>query len=71
MAKQRRPGEIRDAIREFLATREDASIREIEAAVEERFGEEVASSSIRSSLNLGVGDLYDRVSRGRYRLRRQ
>lgn len=72
MAARRRPGEVRDGIQEFLLTREQgASIGEIHAALEERFGEQVAASSVRSSLNLGVGDLYERVSRGRYRLRRR
>lgn len=72
MAAKRRPGEVRDAIRDFLAARKDgASIGEIHAALEERFGEKVAASSVRSSLNLGVGDLYERVARGQYRLRRQ
>jgi hypothetical protein len=72
MAARRRPGEIRDAIRAFLATTEDgASIGEIQAAVEEHFAEEVAPSSVRSALNLGVGDLYERLGRGRYCLRRE
>ncbi|MBA3585251.1 MAG: hypothetical protein H0W36_12125 [Gemmatimonadetes bacterium] len=68
----RRPGEIRDALVAYLGSVDgDASVREIYAALEARFGEPVKPSSVRSALNFGVGDLYARTGRGRYRLRRR
>lgn len=72
MPSKRRPGEIRDAIINYLGSRDgDATVNEIYAALEERFGEPVAPSSVRSSLNFGVGDLYERTGRGRYRIKRR
>jgi hypothetical protein len=68
---RRRPGEIRDAIRAFLESqRSDASVSEIYTALEQQFGEPVAPSSVRSALNFGVDDLYERTARGRYRVKR-
>ncbi len=61
------PGSVRDAVVEFLTSASDASIQEIQSAVEQRIGD-VAASSVRSYLNLNVPDLFVRVSRGRYRL---
>jgi hypothetical protein len=70
MPVRRRPGEIRDAIRSYLAGRgSEATVAEIYAALEEHFGEPVPSSSVRSSLNFGVGDLYERTGRGTYRIK--
>lgn len=65
----RRPGEIRDAILAALADGREASIKEIQRVVEDRFGAPVARSSVRSSLAL-QDELFVRTGRGRYRLRR-
>lgn len=66
MAKS--PGLIRDCIIGYLEDLgTDATTTEITRAVERRLGA-VSSSSVRSYLNLNVGDLFERVGRGRYRL---
>lgn len=64
------PGAVRDSIVDFLSTMESASIREIETAVHARIGR-VASSSVRSYLNLNVPEVFQRVGLGRYRLTRR
>ena len=67
--RKRRPhGELRIAMREFLASRQGspASIREIKAALEPRFGF-VPDSSYRSGLQ--DTRYFERVSRGVFRLR--
>jgi DNA modification methylase len=61
------PGSVRDSVVEFLTSTESATIHEIYEAVQARIGN-VAASSIRSYLNLNAPDLFERVSRGRYRL---
>jgi site-specific DNA-methyltransferase (adenine-specific) len=62
------PGRVRDAIIDFMeAVGEDVSLRQIDEAVSGRLGA-VPSSSIRSSLRLHVGQVFERTSRGRYRL---
>ena len=61
------PGSVRDSIVEYLSTAESASIHEIQEAVQGRLGE-VASSSVRSYLNLNVPEVFERVGRGSYRL---
>lgn len=66
MAKS--PGLIRDCIISYLEDLgTDATTTEITRAVERRLGG-VSSSSVRSYLNLNVGELFERVGRGRYRL---
>jgi hypothetical protein len=66
MPDRRRPGEVRDAIRDYLRTvKREASVGEIQAAVTERLGN-VPASSVRSSLRLS--DLFSQTARGRYRL---
>lgn len=66
---QHRPGHVRDAVFSFLSdARTTASVPEIESAVRNRIGD-VSASSVRSCLNLHVGDLFERVERGRYRIR--
>jgi site-specific DNA-methyltransferase (adenine-specific) len=71
---RRAPGEVRDAIVAALRRRQkDASVGEIHAAVEKRLGK-VATSSVRSYLQLGTDSsprLFTRVSRGRYKLARK
>lgn len=64
------PGTVRDSIVEFLGTTESAQVGEIQRAVNDRLGD-VAASSVRSYLNLNVGELFERTSRGQYRLRRK
>lgn len=65
--KRRPPGQIRDAILDYLASLQggDASVAEIYHAVQEVLDGEVPRSSVRSYLQLGAG--IERVSRGRYR----
>lgn len=66
MASRLRPGEVRDAIHAYLREiKGDASILEIQAAVNERLGTEVPTSSVRSSLRLS--SLFEQTARGRYR----
>lgn len=61
-------GKIRDAIVEYLAASGgDVGLRDIEDAIERRFGA-VPRSSVRSSLYLQA-DTVERTCRGRYRLR--
>jgi hypothetical protein len=66
MPDRRRPGEVRDAIRDYLRTvKREASVGEIQTAVNVRLGN-VPASSVRSSLRLS--DLFSQTARGRYRL---
>lgn len=68
---RRSPGQIRDAILEFLRERRgDVTVADIRRGVESIVGGEVAASSVRSYLNLNEGTLFERTSRGRYRLKR-
>ena len=63
------PGVVRDSIVEFLgAFGQGASLAEIVAAVTTRVGD-VPASSVRSYLNLNTPDTFERVGRGRYRLK--
>lgn len=63
------PGAVRDAIVGYLELVEVASVPEIEAAIADKLGG-VSASSIRSYLGLNVGTLFERVSRGKYRLKK-
>lgn len=62
------PGIIRDSIVTYLSAAESASIAEIWEAVAARLGDHVPASSVRSYLNLNTPELFERTSRGRYRL---
>lgn len=63
------PGAIRDGIVTYLSALDrDASIAEIKEAVVLKLGE-VPPSSVRSYLNLNAATLFERTSKGRYRLR--
>jgi len=62
------PGLVRDSIVSYLAAAENASIAEIREAVVGRLGD-VPASSVRSYLNINTPELFERTSRGRYRLR--
>lgn len=62
------PGVVRDSIVNYLVAVENASLAEIQQAVAGRLGE-IPASSIRSYLNLNTPELFERTSRGRYRLR--
>lgn len=64
------PGQIRDSIVDFLSVAETATILEIHKAVTGRVGE-VPASSVRSYLNINTPGIFERVSRGQYRLRQQ
>jgi DNA modification methylase len=67
----RAPGVIRDAIKSYLSGVEsDASVFEIREAIERELGS-VPASSVRSYLNLNVPEIFERVGRGRYKLKKQ
>lgn len=67
--KRHRPGEVRDAIVEYLSAKhEPASVKEITQAVNGRLGR-VGGSSIRSYLRLNAHTLFKRSARGSYSLR--
>jgi site-specific DNA-methyltransferase (adenine-specific) len=68
----RAPGTIRDAILSYLSDLKDreASISDIKMAVAKQLGN-VPASSVRSYLNLNVPDLFERIGRGRYRLKKK
>ncbi len=67
----RAPGTIRDAIISYLSQAEanEASVRDISAAVSNKLGK-VSASSVRSYLNLNVPEIFERTDRGRYRLKK-
>lgn len=67
-AQRHSPGLVRDSIVEYLRSTESAPVSAIQQAVHADLGD-VASSSVRSYLNLNVGELFERVGRGCYRLR--
>lgn len=64
---RRATGSVRDAIIKFLSTVESASVQEICTALEVDLGK-VATSSVRSYLNLNVPQRFERLARGTYRL---
>jgi site-specific DNA-methyltransferase (adenine-specific) len=64
-----KPGEVRDAIVEFLTRHGgDAHVGEIRDAVVQSLGRDVPASSVRSYLNLNTPGQFTRTARGRYRL---
>jgi site-specific DNA-methyltransferase (adenine-specific) len=64
------PGQIRDAIVDFLRSRpNEASVPEIQQAVSRRLGEGVPPSSVRSYLSLNAETHFERTCVGTYRLR--
>lgn len=70
MSSRRRPGEVRDAIVATMRERGgSATVAEIVAGVGHVLGGEVSSSSVRSYLNLNAESMFERLERGRYRLR--
>ncbi|PKQ03385.1 MAG: DNA methylase [Alphaproteobacteria bacterium HGW-Alphaproteobacteria-12] len=63
------PGNVRDAIVGYLAARgSEATTKEIHDALVRNLGA-VASSSVRSYLNLNTPEIFERTGRGRYRLK--
>ncbi len=63
------PGRVRDAITEFLRSRENpATVQEIYDAVRTELGAGVSASSVRSYLRLNVDRVFERTSRGAYQL---
>ena len=63
-----RPGQVRDAILSHLGKHNEASVAELVKAVSASLGRKVPASSVRSYLNLNVGDVFERVRWGRYKL---
>jgi hypothetical protein len=70
MPSRREPGEVRDAIIDYLRGRRSATVEEIAEGVSSRLGGTVARSSVRSYLQLNEGKKFERVQRGVYRLKR-
>lgn len=67
---RRKPGQVRDAIFDFLAARgREATVAEIRQAVSERLKGELAESSVRSYLRLNTPAEFERTAAGTYRLR--
>jgi site-specific DNA-methyltransferase (adenine-specific) len=67
----RAPGQVRDAILEFMQTADTAvSVAEIRRAVSQKLGD-VPASSVRSYLNLNVPEIFERVGRGQYRVKKK
>lgn len=63
-------GVIRDILVDHLSVaREGATIPEMEAVVRAKLGPQIGSSSVRSYLNLNTPSLFERVARGKYRLK--
>jgi hypothetical protein len=72
MVERHKPGVIRDAIvATFKQEKRVMSVAEVRAAVSERLGEDVASSSVRSYLNINTPGVFLRTGRGQYRLARR
>jgi site-specific DNA-methyltransferase (adenine-specific) len=69
MTNRSRPGLIRDAIVAFLRSHNRAAhLTEIHKAVEEKLGEQVPASSVRSYLRLNTPGSFRRTGRGEYLL---
>lgn len=68
----RAPGTVRDAILNYLyeISGQEASVSDIRAAVSKKIGD-VPASSIRSYLNLNVPETFERIGRGKYRLKKK
>src|SRR5216683_1870190 len=63
------PGRVRDAITDFLRSREmPATVQEICSAVRFELGPSVSASSVRSYLRLNIDRTFERASRGTYTL---
>ena len=64
------PGQIRDAIIDYLGSgMAEATLSEIQVAVNRRLGNAVAESSVRSYLRLNTATLFDRTDVATYRLK--
>lgn len=72
--KRRRVGQIRDVMADVLDEQKDGlRMREIAAAVAARLGEPIPPSTIKSCLSReaqSASGAFERIGRGRYRLRR-
>lgn len=72
MTNRRSPGAVRDAILEaFKSSKGELTTTDLKVKVEASLGGEVASSSIRSYLNLNTPGQFIRTGRGTYRLVRR
>lgn len=62
-------GVVRDILIDYLSVmREGATICELERVVRERIGDNIGSTTVRSYLGLNTPGLFERISRGKYRL---
>lgn len=64
-----RPGLVRDAILAHFKNHKEATVAELRDAAATALRRPVPASSVRSYLNLNVGSVFERVGRGRYRLK--
>jgi len=69
MNQRAAPGIIRDSIINYLTAADNASLAEIRQAIAVQLGDAIPASSVRSYLNLNTPDIFERTSRGHYRLR--
>lgn len=70
VTSRRKPGEVRDAIFDFLRNcPSESTVSEIQQGVAERIKGQLSESSVRSYLRLNTGQDFERTSRGTYRLR--
>lgn len=70
MTTSNRPGEVRDAILEYLGNESGkaAHVADIREAVSLKLGRDVPASSVRSYLNLNTPSVFKRTQRGYYAL---
>jgi site-specific DNA-methyltransferase (adenine-specific) len=72
MTERRKPGAVRDAIiAVFHKEKRELTVGEVRAAVSEALDGDVASSSIRSYLNINTPGQFIRTEHGKYRLVRR
>lgn len=71
MTERTRPGAVRDAIIASMPPNKPMTVAELCAAVSDRLGHQVASSSVRSYLRLNTPGLFERTGHGQYKLRRK
>lgn len=66
-----RPGQVRDAILAHLKKHGESSVADMCKSASATLGRKVPASSVRSYLNLNVGEVFERVGWGRYRLKKR
>ena len=70
MSDRKAPGEVRDAIVTYLVRAgTEAKVSDICEGVALELGENIPPSSVRSYLRLNTPEKFERISRGRYRIK--